>query len=230
MSNAQFIFTYFNSNTISNRKEVDKILVGAKSTTTGYDQFYYNKLIFTGETGQTGFNLVGYNAINYSSVLSIFPNFANFYNPPKGVTYDSVKKPNLNLDRYNKTLGNNIYLPKSTDITELYLQVAFYNPKTGKSVQMVTKSGSTISDIINPNKDGTIFYRTQFTDNYTYIKLSLSSSTKTYGIRLYNPNTSSFDINPVISGTTTIPMYEKIISDVRVTNQASPNLPKPTEG
>jgi hypothetical protein len=230
MSNAQFIFTYFNSNTISNRKEVDKILVGAKSTTTGYDQFYYNKLIFTGETGQTGFNLVGYNAINYSSVLSIFPNFANFYNPPKGVTYDSVKKPNLNLDRYNKTLGNNIYLPKSTDITELYLQVAFYNPKTGKSIQMVTKSGSTISDIINPNKDGTIFYRTQFTDNYTYIKLSLSSSTKTYGIRLYNPNTSSFDINPVISGTTTIPMYEKIISDVRVTNQASPNLPKPTEG
>jgi hypothetical protein len=230
MSNAQFIFTYFNSNTISNRKEVDKILIGAKSTTTGYDQFYYNKLIFTGETGQTGFNLVGYNAINYSSVLSIFPNFANFYNPPKGVTYDSVRKPNLNLDRYNKTLGNNIYLPKSSDITELYLQVAFYNPKTGKAVQMVTKSGATTSDILNPNKDGTIFYRTQFTDNYTYIKLSVSSSTKTYGVRLFNPNTSAFDINPVVSGTTIIPMYEKIISDVRVTNQPSPNLPKPIEG
>jgi hypothetical protein len=230
MSNAQFIFTYFNSSVISNRKEVDKILIGTKSTSSGYDQFYYNKLIFTGETGQTGFNLIGYNAINYSSVLSMFPNFANFYNPPKGVTYESVRKPNLNLDKYNKTLGNNIYLPKSSDITELYLQVAFYNPKTGKSIQMVTKSGATSNDIINPNKDGSIFYREQFTDNYTYIKLNISASTKTYGVRLYNPNTLSFDINPVISGTTTISMYEKIISDVRVTNQASPNIPKPAEG
>ena len=230
MSNAQFIFTYFNSNTISNRKQIDKVLVGAKSTTTDYDQFYYNKLIFTGNTGQTDFNLVGYNAIGYSSVLNIFPNFANFYNPPKGVTYDSVKTPNLNLDRYNKTLGNNIYLPKNTEITELYLQVAFYNPKTGKSIQMVTKSGGTASNILNPNTDGTIFYRTQFTDNYTYLKLSLSSSTKTYGIRLYNPNTGSFDINPSISGSTIIPMYEKIISDVRVTNQPSTKLPIPTTG
>jgi hypothetical protein len=134
------------------------------------------------------------------------------------------------LDRYNKTLGNNIYLPKSTDITELYLQVAFYNPKTGKSIQMITKSGSTTSNILDPNKDGTIFFRTQFTDNYTYIKLSLSSSTKTYGIRLYNPNTLNFDINPAVSGTTIIPMYEKIISDVRVTNQSSPNIPIPTTG
>ena len=144
------------------------------------------------------------------------------------MTYDSVRKPNLNLDRYNKTLGNNIYLPKSSDITELYLQVAFYNPKTGKSIQMVTKSGATTSDILNPNKDGTIFYRTQFTDNYTYIKLSVSSSTKTYGVRLFNPNTSAFDINPVVSGTTIIPMYEKIISDVRVTNEPSRQLPIPT--
>jgi hypothetical protein len=108
--------------------------------------------------------------------------------------------------------------------------VAFYNPKTGKSIQMITKSGSTTSNILDPNKDGTIFFRTQFTDNYTYIKLSLSSSTKTYGIRLYNPNTLNFDINPAVSGTTIIPMYEKIISDVRVTNQSSPNIPIPTTG
>ena len=79
ISNAQFIFTYFNNNSISNRKQIDRLLISAKSTTTGYDQFYYNKLIFTGDTGQTSFNLVGYNAINYSSVLNIFPNFANFY-------------------------------------------------------------------------------------------------------------------------------------------------------
>ena len=230
LSEAQFLFTYFNSNTISNRKQIDRILVGAKSTTTGNDQFYYNKLIFTGETGQTNFNLAGYNAINYSSVLSIFPNFSNFYSVPQGITYDSVKKPILNLDRYNKTLGNNIYLPKSTDVTELYLQVAFYNPKTGKSIQMVTRSGGTINDIINPNNDGTIFYRSQFTDNYTYIKLNLSSSTKTYNVRLYNPTTGSFDINPVISGSTIIPMYEKVISDVRVPGVPSNNLPRPTTG
>jgi hypothetical protein len=227
ISNAQFIFTYFSSNNISNRKQVDRILISAKSTTTGYDQFYYNKLIFTAETQETNFNMVGYNAINYSSVLSIFPNFANFYSIPKGVTYDSIRKPNINLDRYNKTLGNNIYLPKSTDLTEIYLQVAFYNPKTGKSIQMITKSGSTTSDILNPDKDGTIFYRTQFTDNYTFIKLNLNSSTKTYGIRLYNPNTLSFDINPSVSGTTVIPMYEKIITDIRVTNQESTNFPPP---
>jgi hypothetical protein len=227
ISNAQFIFTYFNSSNISNRKQIDRLLVSAKSTTSGYDQFYYNKLIFTGDTGQTSFNLVGYNAINYSSVLNIFPNFSNFYPISKGVTYDSIKKPNLNLDRYNKTLGNNIYLPKNTDLTEIYLQVAFYNPKTGKSIQMITKSGYTTSDILDPNKDGTIFYRTQFNDNYTFLKLSISSSTKTYGIRLYNPNTLSFDINPIVSGVTTIPMYEKIITDVRVTNQPSTNLPLP---
>jgi hypothetical protein len=227
ISNAQFIFTYFNSSNISNRKQIDRLLVSAKSTTSGYDQFYYNKLIFTGDTGQTSFNLVGYNAINYSSVLNIFPNFSNFYTISKGVTYDSIKKPNLNLDRYNKTLGNNIYLPKNTDLTEIYLQVAFYNPKTGKSIQMITKSGYTTSDILDPNKDGTIFYRTQFNDNYTFLKLSISSSTKTYGIRLYNPNTLSFDINPIVSGVTTIPMYEKIITDVRVTNQPSTNLPLP---
>jgi hypothetical protein len=230
LSNAKFIFTYFNTNTISNRKQVEKTLVGAKSTTTGNDQFYYNKLIFTGETGQTNFNLTNYNAINYSSVLNIFPNFSNFYTIPKGVTYDSVRKPILNLDRYSKTLGNNIYLPKSADVTELYLQVAFYNPKTGKAIQMVTKSGNTANDIINPNKDGTIFYRSQFTDNYTYIKLNLSSSTKTYNVRLYNPVTGSFDINPVISGSTTIPMYEKVISDVRVPGVPSNNLPPPTTG
>lgn len=231
LSSSQFIFTYFNSKTISNRKQVDKILIGAKTTTSGNDQFYYNKLIFTGETGQTNFNLVGYNPINYSSVLSIFPNFSNFYSVPQGVTYDSVRKPILNLDRYNKTLGNNIYLPKSTDVTELYLQVAFYNPKTGKSIQMVTRSGGTASDIINPNNDGTIFYRSQFTDNYTYIKLNLSSSTKTYNVRLYNPTTNDFDVNPFnLTGSTIIPMYEKVISDVRVPGVPSNNLPRPTTG
>ena len=36
-----------------------------------------------------------------------------------------------------------------------------------------------------------------------------------------------FDINPIVSGVTTIPMYEKIITDVRVTNQPSTNLPLP---
>jgi len=230
ISNAQFIFTYFNSNTISNRKQVEKSFINVKSTTTGYDQFYYNKLIFTGDTGQTSFNLVGYNAINYSSVLNINPNFSNFYTIPQGVTYDSVRKPILNLDRYTKTLGNNIYLPKSTDVSELYLQVAFYNPKTGKSIQMITKSGATSDDILNPNKDGTIFYRTGFTDNYTYLKLSLSSSTKTYGVRLYNPNTLDFDINPVVSGRTIITMYEKVISDVRVPGVPSNNLPPPGSG
>jgi hypothetical protein len=231
LSESQFIFTYFNTNTLSNRKQVDKILVGAKSTTTGYDPFYYNKLIFTGSTGQTNFNLAGYNAINYSSVLSIFPNFSNFYTIPQGITYDSIKKPILNLDKYNKTLGNNIYLPKNNDLTELYLQVAFYNPKTGKSIQMVTKSGGTASDIINPSNNGTIFYRSQFTDDYTYIKLNLSSSTKTYGIRLYNPATESFDINPFnLTGGTVIQMYEKVISDVRVPGVPSNNLPPPTVG
>jgi len=231
LSQAQFIFTYFNGNTISNNKQVDRILISAKSTTIGYDPFYYNKLIFTGETNQINFNLAGYNAINYSSVLSIFPNFSNFYNPPKGVTYESIKKPSLNLDRYNKTLGNNIYLPKNNDLTELYLQVAFYNPKTGKSIQMVTKSGGTSSDIINPSNNGTIFYRLQFTQNYTYIKLNLSSSTKTYGVRLYNPATESFDINPFnLTGGTVIQMYEKVISDVRVPGVPSNNLPPPTVG
>lgn len=227
MSNAQFIFTYFNTNNITSRKQIDRTLINAKSTTSDYDQFYFNKIIFTGETGQTEFNLIGYNAINYSSVLKISPNFSNFYNPPKGVTYDSVKKPNLNLDRYDKTLGYNIYLPKNSDISEIFLQVAFYNPKTGKSIQMVTKSGFTTSDILNPSKDGSIFYRSQFTDNFSYIKLNVTSSTKTYGIRLYNPNTGLYDINPAVSGSTIIPMYEKVISDVRVTNQPSPNLPKP---
>jgi hypothetical protein len=227
MSNAQFIFTYFNSNTSINRKQIDRLFIGAKLTTVGYDQYYFNKLIFTGETGQTNFNLAGYNPINYNSVVNLYPNFVNFYNPPKGVTYDAVKKPTLNLDRYNKTLGGNIYLPKNTDLTELYLQVIFYNPKTGKSIDMLTKSGGTPSDIINTNKDGTIFYRSQYNDKYSYLKLILSSTTKTYDVKIYNPITNAYDISPTVSGSTIIPMYEKIITDVRVTNQPSSNLPQP---
>lgn len=227
ISNAQFIFTYFNSDDIRRRKQVDKILIAAKTTSTGYDEYYFNKLIFTGLTGQKEFNLTNFNVINYSSVLTLYPNFANFYNPPNGVTYDAVKKPNLVLDKYNKTLGNNIYLSKNNDVSELFLQVLFYNPKTGKSVEMITKSGGTISDILDTNRDGTIFYRTQYSDKYNYIKLNISASTKTYGIRLYNPITNNYDINPIISGVTIIPLYQKIITDVRVTNQPSPNLPIP---
>lgn len=227
LSNAQFIFTYYNSDDTKNRKQIDRTFVGVKATTTGYDQFYYNKLVFTGQTGQSNFNLENFNAISYISVLSLFPSFGNFYDIPKGVTYDAVRKPILTLDKFNKTLGNNIYLSKNTDVTDLYLQISFYNPKTGKSIEMITKSGNTISNIIDPNKDGTIFYRAQYTDKYSFIKLSLSSSTKTYGVRLYNPATGNYDINPVISGITTIPLYEKIISDVRVTNQASPSIPLP---
>lgn len=228
MSNSQFIFTYFNDNNIINRKQINKILINGKTTSVGYDPFYFNKLIFTGDTGQTSFNLVGYNAINYSSVLKIAPNLGNVLNPPKGVTFDNVRIPNLSLDKFNKTLGNNLYIPKSSDVSEMFLQISFYNPKTGKSIQMVTKSGGTINDILNINGDGTIFYRTQYNEKYSYIKLLLSSSTKTYGFRLYNPNTDSYDINPIVSGNTVIPMYEKIITDVRVTNQASPKIPLPS--
>lgn len=227
ITNAQYIFTYFNSDNLTNRKQIDRVLVSANSTETGYDEFYFNKLIFTATTGQEEFSLNEFNAINYSSVLRISPNFANFYNPPIGVTYDAAKKPTLSLDKYNKTLGNNIYLSKNNDISELYLQIQFYNPKTGKSIEMITKSGSTINDILNTNRDGTIFYRSQYTDKYNYLKLNINSTTKTYNIRLYNPNTNSYDINPIISGTTVIPLYQKIITDVRVTNQSSPALPTP---
>lgn len=228
LSNAQFIFNYFNSNNTTSRKQIDRTYVAVKSTTTGYDQFYFNKLIFTGNTGQNEFNLTNFSAVNYISVLNLFPNFSNFYDIPKGVTYDSVRRPLLNLDRFNKTLGNNIYLTKNSDVSELYLQITFYNPKTGKLIDLVTKSGGTVDDIINPNLDGTIFLRTQYTDKYSYIKLNINTISKTYGIRLYNPLTDSYDINPILSGITIIPLYEKIISDIRVTNQLSPNLPTPT--
>jgi hypothetical protein len=231
LKNSQFIFDYYNTNSINSRKKITNTTINTTFTLSSPDQFYFSKLIFTGETGQTNFNLVGYNAINYTSVLNIFPNFGNFYNIPDDVTYGQTKIPIISLNKLSKTLGNNIYLPKNNNITELYTQIFFYNSSSNSLISMVSKSGGTSSDILDTNKDGTIFLRNNYSDKYTYLKLIITTSTKTYGIRLYNPNTDLYDINPFnLTGGTVIPMYEKIISDVRVPGIPSNNLPPPTAG
>lgn len=218
IKNSQFIFNYYNTNTISNRKKITNLYVSANSTMSGPDQFNFSKLIFLGLTGQTKFNLTGYNVIDYTTVQTIFPTLNKFVEVPKDITYPTTKIPILSLDKYNKTMGNNIYLPKSSDVTEMYAQIFFFNAKTNGVVQMASRSGSTESDILDTNGDGTLFYRRQYNEKYGYIKLLLSADTKTYGIRMFRPTDDAgggvYDVNPYDSvNGTTINLYEKIIVD-----------------
>jgi len=187
-----FIYDFFDSPVSENQKRINRQFIYINKSFIKSEDIYFVK---RGEFKRN----------NDIPLYAQPPSYTGYSAATLTTSSTPVVIPRLSLNKLTKSPGYRIILPNDVN-DEIYLKIRFFNPIRNKLLTFVSTSGVTTG--------GTIFLRSNYNTNLTYLKLILDKKNNKYSI--YRSNGGDWNI--LVNGS--INLFEVVINDL-----ITPTLP-----